>query len=1046
MSKIHELAFNAEEIDELLDSVDKKTIYQDATQSEHGLMSTTDKTKLDALPTAQQIEGSLNAKVDKEAGKGLSKNDYTDADKAKVASALQTETDPTVPSWAKQPNKPSYNYSEIGNTPDLSGFITKSVNDLTNYYLKSETYTKAEVAALIRAIQQFHYEIYQTLPSSGESNVLYLIGPTGSGSDKYEEYVYSNNAFVKIGDTSIDLSGYVTTSALNTALADYTTTANLTTLLASKADKVTSATSGNFAGLDANGNLTDSGSKSTDFATAAQGAKADTAYQKPQTGIPESDLSSDVQLQLNKHFKGWFSSLEELKSAHTAVEGDSAYVKDASPATTWSIYVYDSTATTDNNWADSGTDADTSNVQTFASGEEVNDVHIVNDLTTGGEHNVVSAEQGKVIGEELYGEYEFVDIEVTLQNQQGYSTTLQDKIGVNLSNNAYVKSARIECESGDKFRIYGQGYQGSDAIVFVLYTFSDDTVITYNDKEYYTAIVKASAGIIARDNGVVITAPEGSKYLSINFYQYDSTTDKIQKYSLIEKGLISKVNEGPLFASNQNLNEVSIIDNFESDNPDDVFSAKQGGILGREVFGAYGFVDKELTLTSDAYYPTQNQTIGVLTSSPDSGIYCAKISATYGDTFKIFGIGNNSKYTLLYAFIDDSGTIIEKASINIDYREGGYIIVAPQGTVGLCINFRGYQQSTDKLQQYMQTTQGLESRVTALENQSSSFKPLEGKKIVVFGDSISEYTDNMGLHWTDYAAEITGAEFINVAIGGTQLRERAYPSYVTDNTNNTPNAFTRLFDSTETYVLGNRVYFKPGSTMNCYYCSNQNGHTGIWDDADFTEESYNYYIYSPLDMLNLIYCSCQTGENRFANQLAAAECVKDHLSDNNVAIIQRLIAIDWDEIDLVIVEGGANDYTDANNTNFGSAQDDNVNQTYSALNFIVKTFCSKYKNIPLYYISPLVHWFNYDATNPDPEKWSDVYQYPNKNITLKEFVHNVIDIFVANHITSKDLYNAIGWNMYNFSNFFSDNDGTHPIKGFRQLGQLVSNFLESNCP
>lgn len=87
MSKIHELAFDAEEIDELLDSVDKKTIYQDATQSEHGLMSTTDKTKLDALPTAQQIEGSLSEKVDKEEGKGLSENDYTDAEKESVASA-----------------------------------------------------------------------------------------------------------------------------------------------------------------------------------------------------------------------------------------------------------------------------------------------------------------------------------------------------------------------------------------------------------------------------------------------------------------------------------------------------------------------------------------------------------------------------------------------------------------------------------------------------------------------------------------------------------------------------------------------------------------------------------------------------------------------------------------------------------------------------------------------------------------------------------------------------------------------------------------------
>jgi len=54
---------------------------------------------------------------------------------------------------------------------------------------------------------------------------------------------------------------------------------NLQTSLDGKADKVSGAKTGNFAGLDANGNLTDSGSKAADFATAAQGANADTAIQ-----------------------------------------------------------------------------------------------------------------------------------------------------------------------------------------------------------------------------------------------------------------------------------------------------------------------------------------------------------------------------------------------------------------------------------------------------------------------------------------------------------------------------------------------------------------------------------------------------------------------------------------------------------------------------------------------------------------------------------------------------------------------------------------------
>ena len=54
--------------------------------------------------------------------------------------------------------------------------------------------------------------------------------------------------------------------------------------ISGKADKVNSATSGNFAGLDANGDLTDSGKKAADFATAAQGTKADSAVQSVKMG------------------------------------------------------------------------------------------------------------------------------------------------------------------------------------------------------------------------------------------------------------------------------------------------------------------------------------------------------------------------------------------------------------------------------------------------------------------------------------------------------------------------------------------------------------------------------------------------------------------------------------------------------------------------------------------------------------------------------------------------------------------------------------------
>ena len=64
-----------------------------------------------------------------------------------------------------------------------------------------------------------------------------------------------------------------------------------------KADKVSSATSGNFAGLDSNGNLTDSGKKASDFATPSD---VNAKYTKPQSGIPSSDMASAVQTSLGK--------------------------------------------------------------------------------------------------------------------------------------------------------------------------------------------------------------------------------------------------------------------------------------------------------------------------------------------------------------------------------------------------------------------------------------------------------------------------------------------------------------------------------------------------------------------------------------------------------------------------------------------------------------------------------------------------------------------------------------------------------------------------
>lgn len=106
---------------------------------------------------------------------------------------------------------------------DLQGFITNTVDDLVNYYTKSETYTKAEVNNLIGQISSISFEVVDSLPPTGEANKIYLVPKTpGQSQDGYNEYIYVNSGWERIGSTDIDLSQYATinyvTSSISTAV------------------------------------------------------------------------------------------------------------------------------------------------------------------------------------------------------------------------------------------------------------------------------------------------------------------------------------------------------------------------------------------------------------------------------------------------------------------------------------------------------------------------------------------------------------------------------------------------------------------------------------------------------------------------------------------------------------------------------------------------------------------------------------------------------------------------------------------------------------
>lgn len=104
--------------------------------------------------------------------------------------------------------QPAGDYALRSDIPDVSNFITKTVADLVNYYNKNETYTQAEIKALIEAVKTIDMEIVPAKPEEPKSNVIYLIPNGKTGNNIYDEYVYVNDKWELIGSTDIDLSNY----------------------------------------------------------------------------------------------------------------------------------------------------------------------------------------------------------------------------------------------------------------------------------------------------------------------------------------------------------------------------------------------------------------------------------------------------------------------------------------------------------------------------------------------------------------------------------------------------------------------------------------------------------------------------------------------------------------------------------------------------------------------------------------------------------------------------------------------------------------------
>lgn len=178
------------------------------------------------------VEKNKNTFVAKEVGKGLSEANFTQQEKAKLANIESGAEANVNPDWSAQTgdaailNKPTklsdftndvtendYTTAEKSKLAGIEAQANKTVVDnavnASSTNPISNSAIKDYVDRAVAAITGINFSIVQTLPATGETGTIYLVPNSGSSGNSYDEYIWIDSNFEKIGTTDVDLSDYM---------------------------------------------------------------------------------------------------------------------------------------------------------------------------------------------------------------------------------------------------------------------------------------------------------------------------------------------------------------------------------------------------------------------------------------------------------------------------------------------------------------------------------------------------------------------------------------------------------------------------------------------------------------------------------------------------------------------------------------------------------------------------------------------------------------------------------------------------------------------
>lgn len=425
-------------------------------------------------------------------------------------------------------------------------------------------------------------------------------------------------------------------------------------------------------------------------------------------------------------------------------------------------------------------------------------------------------------------------------------------------------------------------------------------------------------------------------------------------------------------------------------------------------------------------------------------------------------------------FYDNNSGYLGHDSVK-DSQLENYTFNIPTNTSYVAINryTTGYTElSTTDTEQIQITT-----RVATLEKLYDEKSPK--KTIVAFGDSITMMKDNSGNSYIDYVADNLNLVAYNAGVGGSTMNvpeECVFVRITSPATTsgdvmikfeNAIKAITfqvEAGDSVETiaqkcfnayeavdislahYISGNEVCIRNWSGFKIP-CSEDNlifnTETGV--EIELRKNPYGmfetfkntYTAYHNLDIPQMVYGLVT--KNWTCQRLAA-----EYLAENNilgfVEKITELEKINISDVDIVTVAGGSNNYRQPD---WGDNDSTNYTCLAGGMNDIIRMLLSAKKDLKLAFLTPTPHYYGNNIANWDDTQWGGNLVVGDKVGVTRLLVEKIKEIANHNCVPVFDMYYSMGWNKWNFSQFFRENDGVHPKFGLKWMADKITNYLKN---